>query len=292
VSLELLTPAFVAAVAGLLTTASHRRLRPPVSARLVVLTMVAVAVAVAPAIVLLALGYIAHLPWFGGALAWCRHGLALHRDVPAWLGLAAVGLLGVGLIRLYRIGRSWRRFRCEHSAGVEIVSSPELFAYTMPGGGGHIVVSSELVARLDRGELAVVVSHERAHARYRHDRFVLVGSIAVAVVPLLMPLQRRLRFALERWADESAVAELDVEPRLVARTLAAVALSGVRVPAGAVGIAGLGVAARVNALLDPPVTVRTRWWATVGTGGVLAVLAAAVVQVHDLLPLLATMCLH
>ena len=169
--------------------------------------------------------------------------------------------------------------------------SAELFAYTMPGPAGRIVVSSGLVDTLDAGALSVVVAHERVHAHHRHDRYVLVASATVAVLPVLVPLQRRLRFALERWADEEAMADLAVEPRSLARTLAAVALSGATIPAGAVGVAGLGVAARVSALLDPPVTRRTTWWTAVGGVGVVAVLGAAAVQAHHLLPLLASMCL-
>ena len=243
-SAEILLPALLAAIAGALATASHRQLRPHIGARLMAVTIAAVAVAVVPAMLVLALGFVAHLPWFGGAIAWCRDALGLHHQIPAWLGVPAVAACVVGGIRLFRVRRTWRRFRCTHRGGVEVVPSADLFAYTMPGAGGQIVVSSGLVERLDEREFAVVVAHERAHATHRHDRYVLVGAIAVAMVPALAPLQRRLRFTLERWADETAVAELACERHVVARTLASVALSGAAVPAGAVGIVGLGVAGR------------------------------------------------
>jgi len=289
-SAEILVPALVAALAGTLATATHRRLRPPAGARLLAVTIVAVVAAVLPAVTVLALGYVAHLPWFGGAMAWCREALGLHYRIPAWLGVPAAATLVIGLVRLGRVRRSWRRFHCPRSAGVEVVPNAELFAYTMPGAGGHIVVSSGLVDHLDERELAVVVAHEQAHARHRHDRYVLLGSAAVAVLPALAPLQRRLRFALERWADEAAVTELDVDRHLVAHTLAAVALSGAQVPVGAVGIVGLGVAGRVNALLEPPPPCRSPLWLLLGAGGVVAVVAAAVVQAHHVLPLLASLC--
>jgi hypothetical protein len=112
--------------------------------------------------------------------------------------------------------------------------------------------------------------------------------VAVALVPVLAPLHRRLRFALERWADETTVAELEVERHVVARTLATVALSTAAVPAGAVGVVGIGVAGRVSALLDPPSGGRLAF--ALGAAGIAAVFGAAVVQVHHLLPLLAVLC--
>ena len=290
-SVEIVLPALIALIAGVLATASHRRLRPPIGARLLAVTMVAVAAAVVPAVLVLAFGFLTHLPWFGGALAWCREAFGIHPRIPDWLGIPAVVVVAAATVRLYRVRRSWRRSRCTHSDGVQVLPSAELFAYTMPGPGGHIVVSDGLVNCLGDCELAVVVAHEQAHARHRHDRFVLLGSITVALLPLLTPLQRRLRFALERWADEETVDSLDVERSLVARTLATVALSGATtVPAGAVGIGGLGVAGRVTALLEPPSSGRS--WLSLGTAavGIVAVLTAAGVQAHHVLPLLVSLC--
>jgi len=290
VSLEILLPALIAAVAGTMATATHRRLRPHVAARLMVVTIAAVAVAVVPAMLVLGLGFVAHLPWFGGALAWCRDALGLHHQIPPWLGVPAVAACVIGATRLHRVRRTWRRLRCTNAGEPEVLASADLFAYTMPGAGGQIVVSSGLVERLDERELAVVVAHERAHAIHRHDRYVLVGAVAVALVPALVPLQRQLRFTLERWADETAVAELAVERHVVARTLASVALSGAAAPAGAVGIVGLGVAGRVTALLEPPTTARSSLWLAVGGVGIVGVLGAAAVQAHHVLPLLASLC--
>src|SRR5215217_3471635 len=204
-TVAILLPALIAAVAAVVATAAHRRVVPPLAARVITMTMVAVVVAVIPAVVVLAFG--------------------LHEHVPQWLGVPAVALLGVSALRLVRVRRSWIRARCEGTSGVEVVPSRELFAYTMPGPGGHIVVSQRLVDHLDDVEYAIVLAHERAHAAHRHDRFVVLGAISVALVPMLAPLHKRLRFALERWADESTVTDLDVERTLVARTLATVALS-------------------------------------------------------------------
>jgi Zn-dependent protease with chaperone function len=287
-SIAILLPALVAAIAAVVATGAHRRLAPPLAARVIAVTMIAVAVAVVPAVVVLAAAFSTHVPWFGGALSWCRDAFGPHEHVPQWLGVPAVALVGVAAVRLVRVRRLWTRTRCEDSNGVEVLPSADLFAYTLPGAGGHIVVSQGLVDELDDAEFAIVMAHERAHGALRHDRFVVLGAITVALVPVLAPLQRRLRFALERWADETTVDALEVRRDVVARTLATVALSTATVPAGAAGVVGVGVAARVTALLDPPSGGRSAF--ALGAVGIAAVLGAAVVQTHHLLPLLGALC--
>lgn len=265
-------------------------MQPSWAARLLVVTIAAVGLAVAPAMFGIALGYLAHLPVLGGALAWCRDAIGLHVPIPGWLGLVATGVLAWAGFRLLSVRRNWRRFRCAHPNAVEVVASDALFAYTMPGAGGQIVLSSGLLDQLDARELAVVVAHEETHARHRHDRYLLVGELITAIVPLVRPLQRRLRFVLERWADEDAVRRLDADRTMVARTLATVALSQRPTPTFAVGIVGLGVAGRVDALLDPPTVRRPGAWAAVTSAGIAAVLAAAAVQLHHIVPVLASLC--
>jgi len=95
-----------------------------------------------------------------------------------------------------------------------------------------------------------VLAHERAHARHRHDRYLLAAQLAAALLMPLHPLVNRLRYSIERWADEDAVLECG-DRRLVARTLGRVALFGVA-PQPALAFAGLGVPARMAALLAPP----------------------------------------
>jgi Zn-dependent protease with chaperone function len=150
--------------------------------------------------------------------------------------------------RLRSVLRSWRRLRSPRSDGFEIVPSDSLFAYTLPG-RGRVIVSSGLVRTLEPEELAIVLAHEVAHALHRHDRYVLTAELGAALVPFVHPLRRRLLFALERWAEEAAVACVQGDRPKVARTLARVALVDEAVPAAAVGIAWLGVAGRFEALL-------------------------------------------
>ena len=99
-------------------------------------------------------------------------------------------------------------------------------------------------------EYDVVVAHEQAHARHRHDRFKLLALLVSAFVPPTRSMTTRLDFYLERWADEESLQTTGAERRLAARTIAKVALAGAS-PAPALGIADHGVAARAAALLVP-----------------------------------------
>ncbi len=287
---EVVVPSIVVAAAALLAMGCHRRVPPAVAARLLLATIVVGVLAVVPVALIVALSFVAHLPLFGGALAWCNDALGLHPDVPRWLGLIAVAFVTVGLVRASSVRRGWRRFHHERSHGVQVVESDELYAYTMPGPGGQIIVSTALVDQLDRKELAIVVNHERAHARFRHDRYVHVSELAVALLPPLRLLQRRLRFSLERWADEAAVAASCCERAAVARTVATVALSQAPTPIVATAVAGLGVAGRVEALLHPPRLHRARLWTLLNVTGIAAVTIVGVAQSHHLLPLIRSLC--
>jgi Zn-dependent protease with chaperone function len=149
-------------------------------------------------------------------------------------------------------------------------------------------MSSGLVEFLDDDELSVVLAHERAHGRHRHDRYLVIAKLGVAVAPMFRPLSSRLEFSLERWADESAADEC-ADRTFVARTLGKVALSSPS-PAMNLSFAGLGVPARMTALLSPvvmPPTVRgiVPLYAGVAITGVLASY-----QLHHLAKLFVTLC--
>lgn len=290
ISVQLIFPLVIAAVVAIAATATHRRLRPRLAAPLLTATIAAVSLAIAPSMFVIGLGYLAHERLFGSPLAWCRDALGLHAAIPSWLGLPALGFDVLAVVRARSVIRSWRRFRRCHSSAAEVIESEAMFAYTLPGPGGQVVVSSGLVRKLTPEELAVVLAHEHAHALHRHDRHVLIADLANAMVPLVRPLQRRLVFVLERWADETAVATTGGDRRMVARTLANVALSHAPGPAPAVAFGGLGVAARVEALLNPPSLSCARVWMTVMGAGIATVALAGTVQVHHVIPLLVALC--
>jgi hypothetical protein len=71
---------------------------------------------------------------------------------------------------------------------------------------------------LDEDEQRIVLAHERAHAHYRHDRYLLAAEPAAAALPPLRALARRVNYSIERWADEAAAA-ICGDRRLVAITL-------------------------------------------------------------------------
>ena len=284
----LIGPLMVAMALAVIVTTIHRWLPPVLAARAVTTTMVVVVGAAVPTVLIVSLGYLAHVPFFGLGLDWCAKAFGVHERIPTWLGLPSLMLTVSGSVSAARVVRAYRRLRHDRPGSVEIAGHDRPFAFTLPGRGGHVVVSTGLVELLDESEQAVVLAHEGAHARHRHDRYLLVAQLAAASIPPLRPLASRLQFSLERWADEAAVAECG-DRRFVARTLGKVALHSVA-PVGAMSFAGLGVPARVAALLAPPVPsprsplVVVLWVAIAATG----VLAAF--QIHHLASLLTALC--
>lgn len=284
----LLLPLVAALALAAAVTMIHRRLPPVLAARTVTVTIVVVAAAAVPTLWILSLGYLAHVPWFGSGLEWCAKTFGVHQRIPAWVGLPAVATAMTGALRTAKLWRTHRRLRIDRPGAIEIAGHPHAFAFTLPGRGGRVVLSSGLVDLLDDDEQAVVLDHENAHARHRHDRYLLVAQCAAATIPMLRPLTSRLQFSLERWADEAAVGQCG-DRRFVARTLGKVALHS-NAPIEALGFAGLGVPARVAALLSPPVphphkaTEFVLWLAICST----AVLAGF--QIHHLAGVIAALC--
>lgn len=245
----MLWPLIVALALTAAVTTIHHRLPPVLAARMVTVAVVSVVAAAAPTLWIVTLGYLAHLSRFGGGLEWCAKTFGIHQRIPTWLGLPALAIAVAGAFRIGKLLRAHRHLRLDRPGSVKIVAHADAFAFTLPGRGGRVVLSSGLVELLDDGEQAVVVAHENAHARHRHDRYLLVARCAAATIPILKPLTSRLEFSLERWADEAAVGQCG-DRRFVARTLGKVALHSCG-PAASLGFTGLGVPARVAALLSP-----------------------------------------
>jgi hypothetical protein len=289
-SVGLVLPLLSSVGIALLSTAVHRRVRPQLSATLLTGAILGVAAAAVPTMAVLAVGFLAHLPYLGGGVEWCRLVLGFHASVDPWLGGAATVALLFGSIRAGRSVRAWRRHRCAESGAPTLVDSDDWFAYSLPGPGGRVAVSAGLVDALDGDELEVVLAHERGHAVYRHDRHLLVAELAAAFVPPVEWLRRRLRFTLERWADEEAVAAIGGDRERVAFTLAKVALGPGVAPRTVAAFNGLGVAARVDALLRPPPSRNERMWSSTIVVGVMAVGLSAAVQAHHVVGLLDTLC--
>lgn len=225
-------------------------LRPAAAARCSAVLLAAVTIAAVPTLWLIGLSGLAHMGFHNPVIDWSHHLLPDHRPFGAVVGVASLVAATVGTVRAARVLMHHRRLRCTDTCPLEFIETDEVYAYTLPGPAGTIAISDGLCDALDDNELGVVLAHERAHARHRHDRYKLLALLATAFVPPTTSVQARLDFYLERWADEEALDDTGAARQLAARTIAKVALAGVS-PTPALGIADHGVAARATALLRP-----------------------------------------
>lgn len=278
-------PLLIALALAAAVTTTHRRFPPILAARMVMVTVVVVAAAALPTLWMLVLAYTAHVRVFG--MAWCTSPMTGQR-VPAWIGIPSLIIATAGTWRAAKVIRSHRRLRCDVPGPVEVADHDDPFAFTLPGRAGHVLISRGMLELLEPDERAVVLAHENAHGRHRHDRYLFVAQLAASLVPPLRPLSTRLHFTLERWADEAAVAHCG-DRHFVARTLGKVALA-TAAPIGALSFTGLGTPARVAALLanptaQPRLAHRVGLWSAIAVAGVFSI-----VQVHHLVGLVSTLC--
>jgi hypothetical protein len=167
----------------------------------------------------------------------------------AFAGLLAV-FIGVNAYRgVFRSIRANSELRWGASHGVATAVGGQSAAFmplgrrwaiAVPGGTPPVLLSTSLAEKLEHHELSAVVSHEMAHLRHHHLRFLLLGT-AVNEGLRFLPWSRRsmtsLRLGLERWADESASArssETRAHVKSALRKLALVtpsALAGYRLTA-------------------------------------------------------------
>ncbi|MEO6569906.1 MAG: M56 family metallopeptidase [Ilumatobacteraceae bacterium] len=226
------------------------RLHPAAAARCSVVLIAAVAIAAIPTLWLMALSGLTHIGLHNSIVDWSRHLLPEDRALGSLIGVASLTAALVGTIRAWRVLAHHSGLRCTDTCPVEFIDTDEIYAYTLPGPARTIAISNGLLNALEADEFDVVMAHEQAHARHRHDRFKLLALITTAFVPPVSLVSARLDFYLERWADEEAIDHTGAERRLAAHTIAKVALAGPS-PRPALGIADHGVAARATALLHP-----------------------------------------
>jgi Zn-dependent protease with chaperone function len=268
---------------------AHRRLPPRLATRLLTIALVLAVVTVLPTAMMLALAFVAHAPVVGIGFEWCAQAFGLHGSVPTPIGVLAIAMVIVAAVRSTRLLREHRALRLDAEHPIHIADSDQPYAVTLPGPAGQIVISTAMIDLLDDDERRVVVAHERAHARYRHDRYLLAAELAAAAVPPLRALARRVRYSVERWADEAAAAACG-DRRLVAATLGKVALHD-HAPTVA-GFGSAGVASRVAALLDPPPARPARGALTARWSGLVIAAGFSVYQLHHLERLVAALCPH
>lgn len=286
---SLASPLIATVVVAVIATSTHRRLPPRLAARFVTIALVLVVLAALPTALVIAIAFLAHAPLIGFGFEWCAQAIGLHGSVPPWLGVPVIAVLAVGCVRASRLLRQHRLMRLNTPGSVHIADSDKPYAVTLPGRAGQVVISTALMELLDDDEQRIVLAHERAHARYRHDRYLLTAELAAAVLPPLRALANRVSYSVERWADEAAAAMCG-DRELVAITLGKVALQ-TNVPTVA-GFAGLGVASRMGALLEPPIRNPHPGHVLALWSSIAVTAAFSAYQLHHLERLLTALCPH
>lgn len=257
-------PLLFSAILALTAPWTGRRLPPRTAAWSLTSAAVVAAGAWVTALAMLGFTLVGQIPQVAAEGRWSARLLAA--DTPVDWPIAAACGLGVLLCALALTVTSWREVRvlvearreCRDlpSAGdLAVFDDPQPTAFALPGAPGRIVVSSGMLRALGVDERRALLAHERAHLRHHHHLFLLVLRLAAAANPLLRPLTRAGSFALERWADEQAGAEV-ADRQLVARAVARAALAAKRAPQTALAATGGPVPQRVQALLAPPIPLR------------------------------------
>jgi Zn-dependent protease with chaperone function len=229
-----------------------RRLRPDMAARLITALVLLSFGGAFWALLLIVTDNIAQLHGVAERLAWCTDMVSPHRDSFTPIGIAALGAVLAAAASVVRVRARQLRQRAprdEHE--LAIVASDEPIAYSLPGRPGQVVVSTGMLRSLDPQERRVLIAHERSHLRRRHHRYIRSTELAVAAMPVFAPLNRRLRFAVERWADEDAAIEVG-DRATVASAIARAALATQSSPRLGLAIADAGVVERVQIMLAGP----------------------------------------
>ena len=193
---------------------------------------------------------------------WSAAAMAGWQRVPSVVGvgagLLAAGLMSVACGRAVRVARQLRRtsracrFLGAEVAGLVVVDDDRSGAFAVPGRRGRTVVTRGLLRRLDGPERRALLAHEAAHLRDRHVVHVQLSALAAVGNPMLRPVARAVRLAVESSADEEA-ARVVGDREVVARTLAKAALAraGLATPAGALAASDVSeLRVRVDSLLD------------------------------------------
>ncbi|QHA05295.1 M48 family metalloprotease [Streptomyces broussonetiae] len=210
---------------------------------------------------ILAFTAIGQVPLVAAQGPWSVSVLAAEDPVSREVAAVCAGVVLVLVVSVtvasWRRGRAlvdaWRECRDIPVGGdLAVVDDPVPAAFAVLGVPGRVVVSSGMLRLLEAPERVALLAHERAQLRHRHHVFSLVLYLAAVVNPSLRPLERAGAFAVERWADEEAGAEVADRP-LVARAIARAALAASRGRRAALGATGGPVPQRVEALLAPPV---------------------------------------
>lgn len=180
----------------------------------------------------------------------------------------AVTLLGTTAACLVRTAQVRRRHRDlltlvarddPAAPGVLVLDHPGAAAYCLPGVRPRVVVSAGTLRLLDDVQLAAVLSHERAHARERHDLVLLPFAALCGALPRVRSVraaQEAVALLVEMRADDRA--RRHHADRVLVAALLRFATAPVRVtPPGALAATG-ELTVRVDRLLRPARPARVR----------------------------------
>lgn len=272
--------------AAYMVFAISRRLHPATASRVLLLLATAASAAYVAVVAVLAGAYLVQLAPLLDTSGHVAILLAAHGPVPSAVGLGAViTVVLMSASILVTLGRSVKAWRWSpRDEGIVVVEDPGMAAWAASSRHATVVVSSGMVDRLPPRELAVVFAHEASHLRNHHVRYALLATVASSIAPWFRPIERRIQFLLERWADEDAASVVG-DRELVARAIARVALAQSEVP-GALGFGGGDVVERVKAMLAPAPArpMVTERIAFVSTTAAASGMAGSSLQLHHAFP--------
>jgi Zn-dependent protease with chaperone function len=127
---------------------------------------------------------------------------------------------------------------------------PQPTAYCVAGRYPTVIVTTGALHALDRGQLAAVLAHERAHLASHHHRLVAlarIGRLVLPFLPLLRDADEQVAKLVEMHADDAATRSSD--PRSLATALVALATAGT--PAPSLAAAATDSVQRIHRLLGP-----------------------------------------
>jgi beta-lactamase regulating signal transducer with metallopeptidase domain len=200
--------------------------------------------------------------------------------------LVVAALVGVQVASSWQCHRGRARHRhllqlvAAHDADrdVHVLDHPAVAAYYLPGRSGCVVISRGALRTLTPDELAAVLAHERAHARYRHHLALAPFHALRRATPFrpVAAMANRMALLVEMCADDDAVRRVGSGPLLSAlRTLRTLHRHGAHpdTPPDALAAAATALDHRIERLADRP--PRRRAGRLVATTAVLAALTVA-----------------
>lgn len=221
----LLLPSIVLTIAALGTPSLTRRLHPALSVRVLTVLMGSTAAATAAWALIVVSDLIIQVGPPPGRESTIGKLITAHHPAPRWIATLVLASVLCAAVRI--IAHEWNR-RALHrtlpgTQGIVMTDISGFVGLAVPGRSSRIVLSRPALDGCTRAEQSVVVAHEWAHLRYRHSWYIRTVTIAATACPWLRPIERRVRFLIERWADEEAATSVR-DRSLVARTIAKLAL--------------------------------------------------------------------